>query len=80
MINRDISNNIKSNRIYKRIGLDEDKSKIPKFLIKAREKFEFKLSMALLSPNENQFQIYKFKRILNKLEETIESRLLGGEL
>lgn len=79
MINRDIRNNIESNIIYKRVGSDSS-SLIPKTLLIAREKYETKLFMALLNPNENQIKIQKFQRILNKLEETIDARIFGVSL
>lgn len=79
MINRDIRNNIESNIIYKRVGSDSS-SLIPKTLLNAREKYETKLFMALLNPEENQIRIQKFQRILNKLEETIDARILGVSL
>jgi hypothetical protein len=79
MINRDIRNNIESNIIYKRVG-SNNSNLIPKTLLNAREKYETKLSMALLNPNENRIKIEKFQRILNKLEDTIDARIFGVSL
>jgi hypothetical protein len=79
MMNRDICNNNESYEIYKKVGSNNSK-KIVKTLIKVREKYETKLSMALLSPKDNQFQIKKFKKILKKLDETIKARLFEVSL
>ena len=79
MINRDIRNKIESNIIYKRVG-STNSNFIPKAILKARENYETKLSMALLNPNDNKIKLEKFQRILNKLEETIEARIYGVSL
>ena len=71
-----ISNNIDPNKIYKRAGLSEDKFKsyVPKAILNNRDRYETKLSMALLSPKHNAFKIAKYQRILTNIEDMIRAR------
>jgi hypothetical protein len=85
MNNRDICNKEKAYKIYKRAGLTncsittEENSNVPKHILRNRNDFETKLSMALLSPRHNAFKIAKYQRILNNIDLIISNRIFRGD-